>query len=89
MFHSYLLIPPEKPYDLSLLEIYSLDGCHGSSRDNTHPDILFSVVSPWGFIGTNGSFCQLQRSDPSPEEHLRTSIPSTIDKEREIFLSQK
>jgi hypothetical protein len=25
----------------------------------------------------------------SPEEHLRTSIPSTIDKEREIFLSQK
>ena len=46
------------------VKMYPLDSCPGSLRDNTHPDILFSVVSPWSFIDLVYLNCQIQRSDP-------------------------
>lgn len=54
----------EKPCGLCLLEIYPLDDCRGSSRDNTHLDIQFSLVLPWSFIEIFYLHCQIQRSDP-------------------------
>jgi len=41
------------------VKIYPLDSCPGPLRDNTHPDILFSVVSPWSFIGLVTPFLQM------------------------------
>jgi hypothetical protein len=56
----------KKPDCLCLFKIYPHDGCPGSSHDNKHQDILFSVISPWGYIAKILLICQFQRSDPIP-----------------------
>jgi hypothetical protein len=55
---------PEIPYGLCRLKIYPLNGCLGSLRYNKQEDILFSVVSPWGFLDIVYPYCQIQRSAP-------------------------